>query len=62
MDPLLIVIILALVATVLALFLGLLAMSGGGSADSEFATPLMWTRVGFQTLTLILLILAVVMR
>lgn len=62
MDPLLIVIILALIATVLALFLGLLAMSGGGATDSEFATPLMWTRVGFQALTLLLLILAVAMR
>lgn len=62
MDPLQIVIILALIATVFALFLGLLAMSGGGATDSEFSTPLMWARVGFQSLTLLLLILAVVLH
>ncbi len=62
MDMLLIVIVLAILATVVTLFLGLLAMSGGGAADREFSTSLMWTRVGFQALTLVLLILAVVLR
>lgn len=62
MDILLIVIILALLATGMAMALGLLAMSGGGSADKQFGTPLMWTRVGFQALTLLLLIVAVLLR
>jgi hypothetical protein len=62
MDLLTVVIILALTATVVTLFLGLLAMSGGGEIDREASTPLMWTRVGFQALTVLLLIIAVLMR
>jgi len=59
MDLLKIVIVLALLATLATLFLGLLAMSGGGELDREASTPLMWTRVGFQALTLLLLVVAV---
>ncbi|HEY6640766.1 twin transmembrane helix small protein [Povalibacter sp.] len=62
MDFLTVVIVLAIGATVATMFLGLLAMSSGGSTDREFSTPLMWTRVGFQALTLILLVVAVLMR
>ena len=62
MDLLTIVIVLAIGATVATMFLGLLAMSGGGSADQEFSTPLMWTRIGFQALTLALLVIAVMVR
>lgn len=62
MDLLTIVIVLAIGATVATMFLGLLAMSGGGSTDKEFGTPLMWARVGFQALTLVLLVVAVLMR
>jgi hypothetical protein len=62
MDLLMIVIVLALTATVVTMFLGVLAMSGGGAADREFSTPLMWTRIGLQALTLILLVLAVLMH
>lgn len=62
MDPLTIVIILALIGTVVTMALGLLAMSGGGSADRAFSTPLMWTRVIFQGLTLLLLVVAVLLR
>ena len=62
MDPLTIVIVLALLATVAALGLGLLTMSSGGYNDKDFSTPLMWTRVGLQVLTLALLALAVILR
>jgi len=62
MDPLLVVIILALVATVFTMGLGILAMSGGGSMDRLFSTKLMWTRVGLQALTLLLLVIAVLLR
>ncbi len=62
MDPLLIVIIVALLATGVTMVLGLLAMSGGGATDREFSTKLMWTRLGFQVLTLLLLALAVWLR
>jgi hypothetical protein len=62
MDPLLVVIILALFATIAAMGLGLLSMSSGGSIDRVLSTKLMWTRVGFQALTLLLLIIAVLLR
>ena len=62
MDPLMVVIILALGATVVAMGLGLLAMSGGGETDREFSTKLMWTRVTFQGLTIVLLIAATLLR
>ncbi|HEU4484854.1 MAG TPA: HIG1 domain-containing protein [Povalibacter sp.] len=62
MDLLTIVIVLALAATVATMFLGVLTMAGGGAADREFSTPLMWTRVGLQGLTLLLLVLAVIMH
>jgi ABC-type methionine transport system permease subunit len=62
MDPLLIVIILALLGTVGAMGLGLLAMSGGGATDRKFSTSLMWTRVVFQGVTLLLLVVAVYLR
>ncbi len=62
MDPLLVVIILALIATVVAMFVGLLAMSGGGETDREFSTKLMWTRVAAQLATIVLLIAATFLR
>lgn len=62
MDPLLVAIILALAATIISMGLGLLAMSGGGATDSEFSTKLMWTRIVFQGLTIVLLIAATLLR
>jgi len=58
MDPLMLVIVLALAATGVALLLGLLSMGGGGASDQMFSTPLMWARVGLQAFTLLLLIVA----
>ena len=62
MDLLTILIVLALLATCGTLGLGLLTMSIGGYNDKEFGKPLMWTRVGLQAATLLLLGLAVVLR
>jgi len=62
MDILTILIVLALLATCVTLGLGVLAMSGGTQVDKEFSTPLMWTRVGLQIATLVLLGIAVAMR
>jgi Hypoxia induced protein conserved region len=62
MDLLTIIIILALIGTGVSMALGLLAMSGGGATDRLFSTRLMWTRVGFQAFTLLLLVAAVVLR
>jgi len=62
MDPLLIVIVLALIATVVAMLLGILVMSGGGATDRWLSIPLMWVRVGLQGLTVLLLVLATLLR
>ena len=62
MDVLTIIIILALIGTGVSMALGLLAMSGGGSADRIFSTRLMWTRVAFQAFTLLLLVAAVALK
>jgi hypothetical protein len=62
MDPLLILIVLALTAATVAMFLGILVMSGGGATNRWLSTPLMWVRVGFQGLTVLLLILAALLR
>ena len=62
MDVMLILIILAIVATVGTLALGLLTMSGGGPLDSEISTPLMWVRLGLHALTLLLLVVAALLR
>lgn len=62
MDPLVVVVVLALIATIITLFLGLLAMSGSEEVDREFSTPLMWTRVGLQAFTVALLFIALLVR
>jgi hypothetical protein len=62
MDPLVIVVVLALIATIITLFLGLLSMSGGESVDRDFGTPLMWARVGLQAFAVALLMLALFLR
>jgi hypothetical protein len=62
MDPLLILIVLALIAASVAMLVGVLVMSGGGATDRWLSTPLMWVRVGFQALTVVLLVLATFLR
>ncbi len=62
MDIFLVLTVLALIATCVTLGLGLLTMSSGGYNDKEFGEPLMWTRVGLQAVTLLLLGIAVMMR
>lgn len=53
-----IVVILALLATVGALGLGLFSMGMGGSADNTFGEKFMWARIALQGFA-VLLILAV---
>ena len=62
MDLLLIAIILAILATIGTLILGLMTMSGGGETDRGLSTPLMWARVGLQAFTLALLAIALLVR
>ena len=61
MDPLMVVIILALGATCITLLLGLITMSNT-STHQVVSTPLMWARVGFQAFTVVLLIAAIFLR
>jgi len=58
MEPLTILILFALLATLLAMALGLLSMSAGGETDRVVGTWLMWARVGFQGLAVLLLLVA----
>ncbi|HWY94196.1 MAG TPA: HIG1 domain-containing protein [Steroidobacteraceae bacterium] len=62
MDLFVVVIIAAILFTVATVFLGVLTMSAGGSTDKTLSTPLMWARVGFQALTLLLLFAAIKLR
>ena len=61
MDPLTIVIVLALGATSVALVLGLMSM-GSPATNRVVSTPLMWARVGFQGFTLLLLVVAFLLQ
>jgi hypothetical protein len=62
MDPLMVIVVLALVATIITLFMGLAAMGRGEAVDQKFSTPLMWARVGLQAFTILLLFLALYLR
>lgn len=62
MDLFLVAIIAALLITLVITFAGLLTMAGGGKRDQELSTPLMWTRVGAQAFTILLLVTAILAR
>ena len=62
MDPLFLVILLALFLTIVVMILGLMAMGGGGSIDRQFGPSLMWARVGLQGFAILLLLLALFLR
>lgn len=53
-----IIIILALLATISALGLGLLSMGIGGSLDKNVSERFMWIRISLQAVTLALIISA----
>ena len=61
MDPVVILVILALLATVAVLLMGLTTLAGP-SLDGKFGTPMMWARVGLQGLTILLLLIALLLR
>ena len=56
-----VLVIAALIATLLVLWLGLRSMARGGSYDAEHAEKFMWERVGLQALVVLLLLAAVFM-
>ena len=61
MEPLTIIIILALLATIVSLGWGLGSMAHGGSYDTKHSGQLMSARVIFQGIAIILLLIATVM-
>jgi hypothetical protein len=61
-DVLTFLIVLALVATLITLLMGLLAMGGSESTSRELSGPLMWTRVGLQGFAVLLLLIAIFLR
>ena len=58
MDFMTLVVIVALVATVVVLFTGLSSMVKGGEYDRQHSGQLMFARVGFQAVAIILIVLA----
>lgn len=53
-----IIIVLALLATVCALGLGLLSMGIGGSLNKDFGERFMWIRIGLQGVAVLLIFIA----
>lgn len=53
------IIVLALLATLSTLGLGLLSMAMGGSADKQFGERFMWARIVIQAIAVLLIALAV---
>ncbi|HEB59272.1 MAG TPA: twin transmembrane helix small protein [Gammaproteobacteria bacterium] len=51
-------VIIGLVATIVGLGWGLFSMAAGGNFDRKHATQFMSARVGFQALTIVLLLVA----
>lgn len=58
MNPLTILIILALIATVAALGTGIVSMVRGGEFDQKHSTELMFARIGMQGAAVVLLLIA----
>lgn len=61
MNPLSVVIVIGLLATIFALGAGIVSMMHGGKFDDEHSGQLMMTRVGAQGLTLAMLVIALVL-
>ena len=61
MNMLTILIILALIATIISLIIGLRSMGKGGEYDKKHADEFMSARIIFQAIALVLLIISVVL-
>lgn len=61
MNPLTVVIVIGLLATIFALGAGIVSMMHGGNFDREHSGQLMMTRVGAQGLTLAMLVIALIL-
>ena len=58
MGVLTVVVILALLATIGALFIGLMTMASGGSLDRDYGERFMYWRVGLQGTAVFFMLLA----
>ena len=58
MSPFTIPVMIALIATVVALVVGIVSMARGGEFDQQHSVQLMFTRVWFQAAAVILIIIA----
>jgi hypothetical protein len=56
-----VLVIVALIATVIVLAMGLRSMARGGTYDKEHAEKFMWERVALQGLVVVLLLAAAVL-
>ncbi len=61
MNPLTLIIILGMLATLVALTAGVVSMMHGGKFDREHSGQLMMARVGAQGFTLALLVVALIL-
>lgn len=61
MSILTMLVLIAMLATLVALFIGIGSMAHGGDFDLKHETQIMSARVGLQALTVLLLVLALVM-
>jgi hypothetical protein len=62
LSLLVIVIVVALIATIVALLMGIFVMGAGGEVDRQASTWLMWARVGLQGFAVLLLLLALALN
>lgn len=63
MDPVLVVIVLALIAVIVTMMLGLVAMGAGDSRlPPKASSRLMWARVGLQGVAILLLFAAILLK
>ncbi|GMR21348.1 MAG: hypothetical protein BMS9Abin36_1948 [Gammaproteobacteria bacterium] len=60
MTILTVLVVLALIATIISLGWGIGSMAHGGDYDKKHSVQLMGVRVGFQGLTIVLLLIALV--
>jgi len=60
MNILTVFIIVALLATIVTLGVGLSSMAHGGEYDKEHSEQFMFTRIGLQGLTVLLLVIAAI--
>ena len=60
MEMLMVIVVIGLLATTCALLTGVVSMGRGGEFDQRHSHQLMFARIGFQALTLLCFLIALV--